>query len=49
LWNRARGGVLDPGSRAPDFQLPTLDRKSTVELASFRGSRPVILIFGSYT
>jgi len=49
LWNRARGGVLDVGSPAPDFRLPTLDRKQEVQLSSFRGSRPVILIFGSYT
>jgi len=34
---------------APDFTLPTLDRKSTVHLAEFRGSRPVVLVFGSYT
>lgn len=49
LWNRARGGTLAVGSQAPDFRLKTLDRKSEVELSSFRGSRPVILVFGSYT
>ena len=49
LWFQARAGVLKPGSEAPDFRLPTLDKKSEVELASFRGKRPVVLIFGSYT
>ena len=49
LWNSARSGVLNPGDQAPDFRLQTLDRKSEVTLASFRGSRPVVLIFGSYT
>jgi hypothetical protein len=49
LWTRARAGVLKPGDLAPDFNLPTLDRKDTVRLSSFRGSRPVVLVFGSYT
>jgi len=34
---------------APDFTLPSLDHKATVHLAEFRGSRPVVLVFGSYT
>jgi hypothetical protein len=49
LWNSARGGSLQPGDAAPDFRLPTLDRKSTVQLSSLRGVRPVVLVFGSYT
>ena len=49
LWMRARAGTLQPGDEAPDFRLPTLDRQSTVALSSFRGSRPVVLVFGSYT
>ena len=49
LWMRARAGALKPGDPAPDFNLPTLDRKDTVRLSSFRGSRPVVLVFGSYT
>jgi hypothetical protein len=49
MWNSARGGTLHPGDAAPDFRLKTRDGKSEVELASFRGSRPVVLIFGSYT
>jgi hypothetical protein len=49
LWLRARAGVLQPGDMAPDFRLPTLDRKAFVQLSSLRGSRPVVLVFGSYT
>ena len=49
LWMRARAGVLQTGDSAPDFRLPTLDHKDTVQLSSFRGSRPVVLVFGSYT
>jgi hypothetical protein len=49
LWMHARAGVLKPGDTAPDFELPTLDRQATVRLSSFRGSRPVALVFGSYT
>jgi hypothetical protein len=49
LWNRARGGRLQPGDLAPDFRLPALDHKSSVQLSSYRGSRPVVLVFGSYT
>ena len=49
LWNRARAGRVQVGDTAPDFRLPTLDHKTTVQLASFRGNRPVVLVFGSYT
>lgn len=49
LWGSARGGSLHRGDAAPDFRLTTLDRKSEVALADFRGKQPVVLIFGSYT
>jgi hypothetical protein len=49
LWMRARAGSLKPGDLAPDFRLPTLDRRNNVQLSSYRGSRPVVLVFGSYT
>ena len=49
LWNRARAGLLEVGDPAPDFELPTLDRSGTVRLSSFRGKKPVVLVFGSYT
>lgn len=49
LWTRARAGGIHMGDLAPDFRLSALDRKSTVRLSSFRGDRPVVLIFGSYT
>ncbi len=49
LWFIARGGRLQPGDAAPAFELPTPDKAQTVQLASFRGARPVVLVFGSYT
>ena len=49
LWTIARGGTLRAGDLAPDFRLPTYDKSSLVQLSKFRGDRPVVLIFGSYT
>jgi len=49
LWLVARAGHLKVGDLAPDFSLPTADRKARVRLASFRRHKPVVLIFGSYT
>jgi len=37
------------GQMAPAFKLKSLDGKSDTELASFKGKRPVVLFFGSYT
>ena len=49
LWLHARTGHLKVGDPAPDFSLRTYDRKVTVQLSSFRGQTPVVLVFGSYT
>lgn len=49
LWFAARGGSLKVGDPAPDFNLPTSDKKSYVKLSSLRGQKPVVLIFGSYS
>jgi len=37
------------GADAPDFKLPRLGSAEHVQLSSFRGRKPVALIFGSYT
>lgn len=38
------------GRLAPDFEITRLDDPSkTVRLSDFRGRKPVVLIFGSYT
>jgi len=34
---------------APDFTLPRQDGKGQISLSEFRGKRPVVLIFGSFT
>ena len=49
LWLHARAGHLKVGDAAPDFALATYDKKSSVQLSTFRGQRPVVLVFGSYT
>ncbi len=49
LWFKARAGTLYPGHPPPDFALSKADHSGTVRLSSSRGSKPVVLIFGSYT
>ena len=49
LWFRARAGSVNVGDAAPDFELSTVDKSAKVRLSSFRGSKPVVLVFGSYT
>jgi hypothetical protein len=34
---------------APDFTLKTQDGKQQISLAQFRGKKPVVLVFGSFT
>jgi hypothetical protein len=49
LWMIARAGTLHVGDAAPDFELLTHDKSQTVRLSDFRGAKPVVLVFGSYT
>lgn len=49
FWMSARAGNLTVGDAAPDFDLPTVDHTRTVRLSSEYPSKPVVLIFGSYT
>lgn len=37
------------GDEAPDFKLRTHDAKREIALAEFRGKKPVVLVFGSFT
>jgi hypothetical protein len=41
--------TLRVGDAAPDFKLKTTDGSREVTLSSFKGKRPVVLVFGSYT
>jgi hypothetical protein len=34
---------------APDFTLKTIDGKESIHLSSYRGDKPLVLIFGNYT
>ena len=47
--NEGRAEELVVGDVAPDFDLLSLDGTSRTHLAEFRGKRPVVLFFGSYT
>jgi len=49
LWLNARAGTLQVGDAAPDFDLPRLDRSHNIRLSSEYRTKPVVLIFGSYT
>ena len=40
---------LKVGDMAADFTLQTPDSRKKVSLSSYRGKRPVVLVFGSYT
>jgi len=49
MWLWARQGELIPGVAAPDFILARQGRGPRVTLSAYRGQRPVVLVFGSYT
>src|SRR5258708_26835715 len=49
LWTHARAGSLRVGDTAPDFTLRTVHKTAQVTLSSFRGRKPVVLVFGSDT
>jgi hypothetical protein len=44
-----RKGDLRVGDRAPDFEAVALDGVTNVRLHERIGSKPLVLIFGSYT
>lgn len=47
--SRSDANALRVGEMAPGFVLRSLDGKSETDLQSFRGEKPVVLLFGSYT
>ena len=47
--DRREQGSLKVGQKAPDFKLTLIDGKKSVKLSSFKGKKPVVLVFGSYT
>jgi len=49
MWLWSRRGTLAEGMNAPDFTLAHQDRSGRVTLSSFRGKKPVVLVFGSYS
>ena len=49
MWLWSRRGTLAIGDDAPDFTLARQDRSGPVTLSAFRGRKPVVLVFGSYS
>jgi hypothetical protein len=49
MWTQARFGRVNPGDTAPDLTVQMLDTKDSVQLGSLWTSKPVVLVFGSYT
>jgi hypothetical protein len=49
MWTQARKGHLNVGDAAPDFTVKTLETKTPVALSSLWTTKPVVLVFGSYT
>jgi hypothetical protein len=49
MWMRARAGTLKVGDAAPDFQLAKIDKSAEVRLSELNQTKPVVLVFGSYT
>ena len=47
--SRQRAAGLKVGEDAPTFKLKSLDGKSETDLAAFKGKKPIVLIFGSYS
>ncbi|HEY6146341.1 MAG TPA: hypothetical protein VIZ69_01535 [Thermoanaerobaculia bacterium] len=48
-YDKRQEGKLKVGDRAPDVTLVGLDGKANVRIADRIGSRPLVLVFGSYT
>ena len=49
LIEERRHNHPDVGDDSPDFELERHDGTGTLRLSSYRGDRPVVLIFGSLT
>jgi hypothetical protein len=41
--------LFSPDTEAPDFSLPSLEDGRSVSLSEFRGNKPLVLIFGSFS
>jgi hypothetical protein len=48
-YDQREEGTLKVGDRAPDVDLVALDGVTPVKLSRYLGSRPVLIVFGSFT
>ena len=49
MMKQGKDNAPKVGDTAPTFTLQAHDGKSETSLASFKGEKPVVLFFGSYT
>jgi len=49
MGDHRKPDTLKVGDVAPDFTLKSPDGKTEQTLSSFKGKKPVALVFGSYT
>ena len=49
LGQNQEAGSIELGQKASDFTLKSLDGKKTIKLSDYKGKKPVVLVFGSYT
>jgi hypothetical protein len=47
--DRSSKASLAVGDAAPNFDLKSFDGKTSTQLDSFKGKKPIVLFFGSYT
>jgi hypothetical protein len=48
-YDRRQEGTLRVGDEAPDLALTALDGSTRVTLREHQGTKPLVLVFGSYT
>lgn len=48
-YDRRSNGKLKPGDPAPDAAVLALDGRTTLRLLESAGSKPLVLVFGSFT
>ncbi|HVR39862.1 MAG TPA: hypothetical protein VMU84_12270 [Thermoanaerobaculia bacterium] len=48
-YDQRRDGDLKVGDRAPDAMLVSLDGRGRQQLLASAGSKPLVLVFGSFT
>ncbi len=48
-YDRRSSGKLKPGHQAPDAEVLALDGRTACRLLGSAGTKPLVLVFGSFT